>query len=160
MSHGSFYRSQQGRGYIADLTVETPDFGEGDNNTDQMSLSSDQYNHENWWAPDYDPLARNMREQLSYQQQPHRLSNNHETRQDRRIWAEVCALMTDDSYLDASDITVEIEDGEITLTGEVENRAAKRLAESIAESVAGVADIHNRLRVRKSGYDSAVNGRH
>jgi osmotically-inducible protein OsmY len=52
-------------------------------------------------------------------------------------------------WIDASNITVTVEDGEITLTGEVGNRATKRLAEDTLESVLGVRDIHNRLTVRR-----------
>ena len=153
MSHGSFYRSQQGRGYIADLTVETPDYGEGGDNAEHISLSSDQYNHENWWAPTFDPLQENQRRQLSYSQPPHRTGgdNLNKQRPDRRIWREICTRMTDDSYLDASNIEVAVENGEVMLTGEVDSRESKRLAEHIADSVAGVVDIHNRLRIHRPG---------
>ena len=39
--------------------------------------------------------------------------------------------------------------GEVTLTGSVESRHAKRLAEDIAESVSGVTHVENRLRVNR-----------
>jgi osmotically-inducible protein OsmY len=35
----------------------------------------------------------------------------------------------------------------VTLSGTVETRYEKRLAEDIADAVSGVQDIHNRLRV-------------
>jgi len=42
---------------------------------------------------------------------------------------------------------VEVSAGEVTLTGEVVDRRTKRLAEDVAESVMGVFDVHNRLRI-------------
>ena len=36
---------------------------------------------------------------------------------------------------------------EVTLLGFVSSRADKRLAENIVESVSGVGDVHNQLRV-------------
>ena len=50
-------------------------------------------------------------------------------------------------------IKVIVEDGWVTLEGEVEDRTAKRLAEDIAEATSGVFDVHNRLRVRATGPD-------
>jgi osmotically-inducible protein OsmY len=39
------------------------------------------------------------------------------------------------------------------LPGTVDDRRAKRLAEDLAESVSGVKDVHNRLRVRHERMD-------
>ena len=44
---------------------------------------------------------------------------------------------------------VRVENGEVTLTGTVEDRHAKRLAEDLAERSLGVADVHNQLHVRQ-----------
>jgi hypothetical protein len=48
----------------------------------------------------------------------------------------------------------------VTLSGTVENRAVKHLAETMAETVPGVRDIHNQLQVtgrqRSSGQTPAV----
>ena len=43
---------------------------------------------------------------------------------------------------------VSVTDGEVTLDGVVENRAEKGLAEDCADSVPGVVDVHNHLRIR------------
>jgi len=51
--------------------------------------------------------------------------------------------------LDATGIQVQVENGEVTLTGTVESRQAKRLAQDILESISGVRDIHNQLRVQR-----------
>jgi DNA replicative helicase MCM subunit Mcm2 (Cdc46/Mcm family) len=44
-------------------------------------------------------------------------------------------------------IEVAVTGGEVTLTGTVESRRMKRHAEDLAESVRGVRDVHNQLRV-------------
>jgi osmotically-inducible protein OsmY len=69
--------------------------------------------------------------------------------EDTRIWNEVSACLTDDWYVDGTEITLSIDNGEVTLDGVVENRAEKRLAEDCADSVPGVVDVHNRLRIRQ-----------
>ena len=74
--------------------------------------------------------------------------------EDARIWTEVSACLTDDWYVDGTEITVSVDSGEVTLDGVVENRAEKRLAEDCADSVPGVVDVHNRLHIRQP--DKAV----
>ncbi len=69
--------------------------------------------------------------------------------EDTRIWNGVSACLTDDWYVDGTEITVSVDNGEVTLDGIVENRAEKRLAEDCADSVPGVVDVHNRLRIRR-----------
>jgi BON domain-containing protein len=49
--------------------------------------------------------------------------------------------------LDATDIDVAVEDGEVTLSGTVDDRDARWLAEDLAEAISGVRAVHNRLRV-------------
>lgn len=56
--------------------------------------------------------------------------------------------MTRHGQLDASNIEVQVQNGEVTLTGAVANRRAKRLAEDISDSVSGLQDVHNRLQVQ------------
>jgi osmotically-inducible protein OsmY len=55
--------------------------------------------------------------------------------------------MADDPRLDAREIDVAVVDGEVTLEGVVSSRAARRLADAIADSVVGVRDVHNALHV-------------
>jgi hypothetical protein len=69
-------------------------------------------------------------------------------RSDERIREDVSDRLTWNAEVDASDIEVRVIDGEVTLTGVVEDRRAKRLAEDLAEDVFGVQDIHNQLKVR------------
>ncbi|MEP6925079.1 MAG: BON domain-containing protein [Pyrinomonadaceae bacterium] len=69
-------------------------------------------------------------------------------RTDERIKEDINDRLTDYAYLDASDIDVEVSSGEVTLTGTVESRYAKRMAEDIAENVSSVTNVENRLRVK------------
>jgi hypothetical protein len=69
-------------------------------------------------------------------------------RSDERIREEINDRLTWHPDVDASDIEVRVEAGEVTLTGVVEDRRAKRLAADIADDVFGVQDVHNELKVR------------
>ena len=69
-------------------------------------------------------------------------------RSDTRIMEDVCDRLTDHPAVDASDIEVEVVNTEVTLTGSVQTRQAKRLAEDICEKVSGVSHVENRLRVQ------------
>lgn len=70
-------------------------------------------------------------------------------RTDERIWEEVCQKLTDDIWVDASDIEVEVKYGYVYLRGEVVNRQMKKAAGSVAESVFGVKDVINYLTLKK-----------
>lgn len=70
-------------------------------------------------------------------------------RSDARIEEDVNEELTRHPDLDAGDIEVKVENGEVTLTGTVDSRRSKRLAEDLAERCAGVADVHNRLTVKR-----------
>ena len=69
-------------------------------------------------------------------------------RSDARIADDIHRLLTDDPDLDATDIEVAVQDGEVTLAGSVANRWAKRHAEDVVERCAGIRDIHNRLTIQ------------
>ena len=70
------------------------------------------------------------------------------TRSAERMTEQVNERLTDDHRVDASQIQVTAEDGEVTLNGTVTDRSQKRRAEDIAESVRGVDDVHNRLTIQ------------
>lgn len=70
-------------------------------------------------------------------------------RSDERIREEVCERLTMDDDVDASEIEVEVEGGVVTLNGSVNERHAKRMAEDIADSVRGVKDVQNNIRVTR-----------
>ena len=72
------------------------------------------------------------------------------SRSDDRIKEDVNDRLSDDPFIDASEIDVSISNGEVTLTGTVDHRSTKRRAEDLAESVSGVKNVENRLRVTQS----------
>jgi len=68
-------------------------------------------------------------------------------RSDERIREDVNDRLTEDWYVDASDVDVSVNNCTVTLSGRVDSRDEKRRAEDIAESVTGVKDISNQLSV-------------
>lgn len=70
-------------------------------------------------------------------------------RSDESIIDDVCQRLTSHGRIDASQIELEVDDGEVVLRGTVPNRAMKRMAEDAAESVSGVRDVRNEIRVRR-----------
>ena len=68
-------------------------------------------------------------------------------RSDERVREEINDRLTDNDWLDASEIDVSVVSGEVILSGTVDSRYSKRLAEDIAESVTGVSNVQNNLRV-------------
>ena len=70
-------------------------------------------------------------------------------RSDERIREDVCERLSMDHDVDASEIEVTVQDGVVTLDGSINDRHAKRLAEDICESVSGVKDVQNNVRVTR-----------
>jgi osmotically-inducible protein OsmY len=69
-------------------------------------------------------------------------------RPDSRVYEDVCDRLTGHGQIDASAIEVSVADGIVKLSGTVDSRADKRLAESLADSVSGVRDVDNSLTLR------------
>jgi osmotically-inducible protein OsmY len=70
-------------------------------------------------------------------------------RSDERIREDVCEALTRHGDVDASEIEVKVENGEVTLTGTVSDRQQKRLAEDCVDAIRGIGDVHNQLRVSR-----------
>jgi hypothetical protein len=80
-------------------------------------------------------------------------------RSDERITEEINDRLTDHDELDAADIEVNVTGGEVILLGTVDSRESKRLAEDIVESVSGVTQVQNQLRVaRPEDHDRQARG--
>lgn len=77
-------------------------------------------------------------------------------RSDARIEEDVNDRLTDDPRLDATEVQVQVTDREVTLTGTVDSREARRRAEDLAEGVSGVSYVMNNLRVRQPGTSGAT----
>jgi len=76
------------------------------------------------------------------------------TRSDDRIREDINDRLSDDSWLDASEIEVQVSSCEVTLTGTVNSREDKRRAEDLAEQVSGVKHVQNNLRVQQASAGS------
>jgi hypothetical protein len=72
-------------------------------------------------------------------------------RSDESVFEDACGRLSDHGWLDAGDIEVRVENGEVILEGTVPDRRSKRLAEDLVAGVRGVWDVHNRLRVPREG---------
>jgi hypothetical protein len=68
-------------------------------------------------------------------------------RSDEQILEEVCERLTRHGRIDASDIDVKVENGDVTLSGSVPSRDMKRMAEDAADSISGVNDVRNEIKV-------------
>lgn len=73
-------------------------------------------------------------------------------RSDERIKEDVNDRLTYHAYLDASDIDVQVDNGDIVLTGAVATKYEKRYAEDTADKVNGVKNVENRLRVNSQAW--------
>lgn len=98
----------------------------------------------------------------------HHMQNSHRgrgpkgyTRSDERIREEVCDALEYDDQIDASDIEVNVKEGVVTLSGQVNERYLKRQAEDCVERVRGVKDVINSIQVssrNSRGSSSASSG--
>lgn len=89
-------------------------------------------------------------------------------RSDERIKDEISEMLTRAPHIDASQLEVEVKDGEVTLTGTLSDRKIKFAAEECAARCLGVKDITNLIRIervssvssRKSGSPTPSNPSH
>ena len=113
--------------------------------------------HRGFWQKAQDEVASWMgdREALERRMQDERGSHYGKgpkgyRRSDDRIRDDVSDRLSDDHWLDASDIEVRVENGEVTLTGTVTDRDSKRRAERLAEGCGGVIDVQNNIKMRSA----------
>jgi hypothetical protein len=72
-------------------------------------------------------------------------------RSDSRIEEDINERLTQHPWIDATDVEVTVQNGEVTLRGFVDMRQAKRLAEDIVDSVFGVKEVNNQIKIRERG---------
>ncbi len=75
-------------------------------------------------------------------------------RSDERIREEIIDRLIRESWLDPTDVDVQVQNGEVTLTGAVETRREKRLAADLAENVPGVRNVFNRIQIGRRIWES------
>jgi len=133
------------------------------------SWNNDDYGNKNasnrdWWDRTTDEVASwfgdddaQRRREADKRTGPHRGKGpKGYKRSDERIKDDVNDRLSDDSFIDASEIDVTCEDCEIVLTGTVDSKEEKRRAEDIAERVSGVKNVENRLKVRSKDSTSGA----
>jgi len=72
-----------------------------------------------------------------------------EQRPDEAIWEDIHDHLTTNPDLDATEIEIVVEDGDVTLAGRVDTREAKWVVEEIVRGIPGVLELHNRLKVAR-----------
>lgn len=70
-------------------------------------------------------------------------------RPDSRIVEDINEALTYSPHIDASDIEIRVDSGDVVVTGSVDDRYIKRLVEDLIEDVSGVRDVQNNLRVQQ-----------
>lgn len=142
---GQTYGSRYGRGYRRDYQGRGPEQrGWWDRAGDEVAS----------WFGDEEAERRRRMDELRRQHRGR--GPRGYRRSDQRIREDLSDRFTDDPYLDASDIDVLVNNCEVTLSGTVDNRLAKRRAEDIAEWVSGVTNVQNNLRVRTEVWQRAT----
>jgi hypothetical protein len=72
-------------------------------------------------------------------------------RSDERIREDLCEALISATHLDASEVSVDVSEGQVRLEGTVPERRMKHTIEDIAAGVPGVLDVENRIRVVRGG---------
>lgn len=79
-------------------------------------------------------------------------------RSDELLRELICEQLTDDPYIDARDVTVELSNGEVTLRGTVAMREQKYAIEDLVADVAGVTEIHNYIGINDPDIEARTSG--
>jgi len=136
-SYGSRYPDSE-RGYMGDDRRGSDDRGWWERASDEVSS----------WFGDDEAERRRMMDERRSGNFTGRGPKNY-TRSDDRIREDVNDRLTDNAYIDASEIDVQVNNGEVILSGTVESRYDKRMAEDITEDITGVKNVENRIRVNR-----------
>ncbi|HEX3864735.1 MAG TPA: BON domain-containing protein [Stellaceae bacterium] len=65
-----------------------------------------------------------------------------------RIYEDICDRLTENPFIDASDVEVTVSGGEVVLSGSIDSAISTYQVESIAREAPGVAVVRNNLSVR------------
>lgn len=141
--------NQRGRRSFADRNEARGDYrdrGYGGNESNERSWWDRTTDEVSSWFGDEE--AERRRESDRMQRGQYRgIGPRNYSRSDDRIREDVNDRLSDDPFVDATDVEVAVHNGDVTLTGTVDHRSSKRRAEDLAESVSGVKNVENRLRV-------------
>ncbi|HEX8039742.1 MAG TPA: BON domain-containing protein [Chryseosolibacter sp.] len=152
-----FGRSNYGERYGGQSSYQNRNYGRGE--SEERSWWDRTADEVSSWFGDEDAERRRERDRNLMGQYRGKGPRNY-SRSDERIREDINDRLSDDPFIDATDIEVAVSNGDVTLTGAVDDRSAKRRAEDLAESVSGVKNVENRLRVSQSvaGMNEATTG--
>lgn len=74
-------------------------------------------------------------------------------RSDERVFEDVCEVLSRHPFIDASEISISVKEGLVTLEGLVETRRVRRLAEEVIVDLLGVRDVENHIKVKPHDED-------
>ncbi|MNT07329.1 BON domain protein [compost metagenome] len=77
-------------------------------------------------------------------------------RSDDRIRDQICERLTYARGVDVSDVSVDVSNGVVSLTGTVCERGQKYYIEDLADGTYGVKEVNNDIRVRREGYGTSA----
>ncbi len=119
----------------------------------------------NWWDKTKDEVSGWFGDEAAQRRRENDDRQEHRgkgpkgyTRSDERIREDVNERLTDDGMIDASEIEVDVKNGEVLLKGTVRSRQEKRRTEDIIESISGVKDVENHLKVKTESSDKPGSG--
>lgn len=144
-AYGSDYGRGQGGYFGGDYGQRDRGRTGEDNGRNWWDKTSDEV--QSWFGDDDAARRRRMDEERSHRGR----GPEGYRRSDERIREDVHDKLTEDWFLDASRIAVQVENGEVTLSGSVEHRRDKRRAEDVVEDVPGVQHVQNNIRVKGRG---------
>ena len=75
-------------------------------------------------------------------------------RPDERIKEEVCERLSYHGFIDPSEVDINVEQGEVKISGTCMNRREKRMIEDVVDSVRGVRDVRNELSINQNRSDN------
>lgn len=70
-------------------------------------------------------------------------------RSDSKIYEEVCEVLMQHRAIDASNVVVKVSNGVVNLSGKIDSRYSKKLAEELIIIIPGVTDLENELAVMR-----------
>jgi osmotically-inducible protein OsmY len=75
-------------------------------------------------------------------------------RSDERLHEDICERLMNRWDIDAGEVSVQVQGGNVTLEGTVDSRRERHMIEDIVDDCHGVKDIDNRIRVQRAGQNS------
>jgi len=78
-------------------------------------------------------------------------------RSDERLKEDISERLYATEHIDSSEVTIQVSSGVVTLEGSVHDRHSKFMIEDMVDSVPGVKEVDNKLRISR-GEDSHEHG--